>query len=192
MVPNAGGGFFYQVVYWAWYTHRHYWLRVMGIGRWVLCISLYVYLVFCLLVIYWPMCWLLSFCWGSECPVSILRDTKPLWDMGFGTAGIRALEILIPDSQAPNKGFQAPANTITSNLVTSGRMWRVLRHSKTRVTPLTGDQRLADFVSVPHRYSVPLMIAPCLVRWLVSQNMFLARILEHRALNAAVGSATRR
>lgn len=40
------------VAYQAWNPHRHHWFRAVSIGRWVICIFLYVHLVFWLQTIY--------------------------------------------------------------------------------------------------------------------------------------------
>lgn len=126
------------------------------------------------------------------------RTVRSLWGMGFGAVDIRALAIL--DSQAPGRGFRDSANIIVANLpqlcisvlyllynsiitpMLLGDEWdRFSYDRKTlRVTHPTGGQQSTYFLSVPYKYSVPLMAVSGLMHWLVSQSLFLARVVEYR------------
>ena len=46
-----------------------------------------------------------------------------------------------------------------------------------RVTSATGEQRSTYWLHLPYRYSVPLLIASAILHWLVSQSLFLARVM---------------
>lgn len=126
------------------------------------------------------------------------RNVKSLWGMGFGAVDIRALAIL--DSQTQSKGFRDSGSIIVANLpqlcisvlyllynsiitpMLLGDEWDRFSYSRKtlRVTLPIGGQRSTYFLSVPYKYSVPLMVASGLMHWLVSQSMFLARVVEYR------------
>lgn len=54
------------------------------------------------------------------------------------------------------------------------------RHRKPlRVSWPKGRQRSTYYLSLPYRYSVPLLIASAVLRWLVSQSIFYVRIVQY-------------
>jgi hypothetical protein len=48
-------------------------------------------------------------------------------------------------------------------------------------TPVKGSQRRARFLSLPRRYSLPLLGVSGLLHWLISQSIFLVRVLARDA-----------
>lgn len=46
-----------------------------------------------------------------------------------------------------------------------------------RVTSPKGQQRSTYYLQLPYRYSVPLLLASAALHWLVSQSLFLARVI---------------
>ncbi|KAF2206225.1 hypothetical protein CERZMDRAFT_53632 [Cercospora zeae-maydis SCOH1-5] len=55
-----------------------------------------------------------------------------------------------------------------------------LRHKPLRVSQPTGLQRSTYFLQLPFRYSIPLLIASTVLHWLISQSLFLSRIIVYR------------
>lgn len=56
-----------------------------------------------------------------------------------------------------------------------------------RVSWPQGDQRSTYYLSLPYRYSVPLLSASALLHWLVSQSIFFVGIIRHDLNGAKSG-----
>lgn len=63
-----------------------------------------------------------------------------------------------------------------------GAEWSMyyLRHKPLRVSRPTGQQRSTYYLQLPFRYSIPLLIASTTLHWLISQSLFLSRIVVYR------------
>ena len=48
-----------------------------------------------------------------------------------------------------------------------------------RVSFPEGIQRSSHFISMPYRYGVPLIISMALLHWMVSQSVFVVRVISH-------------
>jgi hypothetical protein len=120
-----------------------------------------------------------------------------LWSLGFGTLNTNCL---IGGAEAfAGENFNEPilpmiliANTPQTILsvlyflynamytsMLSEDEWQRYSYQRRplRVTAPTGQQRSTYFLSLPYRYAVPLMVVSVLLHWLVSQAIFLARMI---------------
>lgn len=64
----------------------------------------------------------------------------------------------------------------------ANREWANYTHKRAelRVTVPKSTQRSTYFLSLPYRYSLPLIIASILLHWFVSQTLFIARIAVYK------------
>ncbi|KAL2849951.1 hypothetical protein BJY01DRAFT_138957 [Aspergillus pseudoustus] len=73
-------------------------------------------------------------------------------------------------------------NTILTNMALAAEWDRfaVTRKGLRVSTPPQGQQRRTHFLSLPYRYGVPLITLSALLHWLMSQSIFLVRIVGYR------------
>ncbi|KAF7191453.1 hypothetical protein HII31_06955 [Pseudocercospora fuligena] len=55
-----------------------------------------------------------------------------------------------------------------------------LKHKPLRVSRLIGKQKSTCYLQLPFRYSIPLLVASTTLHWLISQSLFLSRIVVYR------------
>ena len=68
---------------------------------------------------------------------------------------------------------------------------RYATHRKTlRVTSAVGEQRSTYWLQLPYRYSIPLLLTSATLHWLVSQSIFLARVIVLDDMGVEVPQAT--
>lgn len=120
------------------------------------------------------------------------RSLSELWQLGFGTVTPRALlNIRIPGSfgllatlmiinlpQLLLSTLYLAYNGIFTCMLLGEEWSKYARERKfLRVTFPKGSQRSTYFLKLPYRYSVPLLLTSGLLHWLVSQSIFLARLM---------------
>ncbi|KAI1748931.1 hypothetical protein F4782DRAFT_550300 [Xylaria castorea] len=68
------------------------------------------------------------------------------------------------------------ANSLLTRLLLAQRWARfIVKRSGLRVSSPKGQQRSSYFLSLPYRYSIPLIIASAVLHWLLSQSLFVVQ-----------------
>lgn len=74
--------------------------------------------------------------------------------------------------------FYMAYNALITSFLVQREFGRFYRERKTlRVSEPLGDQRSSYAISLPFRYGIPLQISSAGLNWLMSQGLFLARIV---------------
>ncbi|KAJ0417378.1 hypothetical protein BJY00DRAFT_303509 [Aspergillus carlsbadensis] len=123
--------------------------------------------------------------------LSVMRTTKSgLWTSGFATIDTRTMvstdywsRTLISNTLVANIPhlifstlyFLINGVLTTMALSTEWSAFGVSRKGLRVSTPTRGSQRRARFLSLPRRYSLPLLAISGLLHWLMSQSIFLRR-----------------
>ena len=125
----------------------------------------------------------------------ILKDLKKF--LSFGFSSTNKSELMSQRDESINFGIVA--GTLLANtpqiilsyiytaynaLITSmSSHTELLRYSTKRrglsVTRPSGTQRSSYYLSLPYRFSIPLLIASMILHWLVSESFFLARVIAY-------------
>ncbi|KAL6712992.1 hypothetical protein ACLMJK_009388 [Lecanora helva] len=134
------------------------------------------------------------------------KSLHGLWTLGFGTVtpqstiapikfkGSWGLLLTVLVSNLPqvllSLVYLSYNNLFTSMLL--AQEWNgYASHRKTlRVTSPFGEQRSTYWLQLPYRYSVPLLIASAALHWLLSQSVFLARVIVLDDMDAEVPDET--
>ena len=120
-----------------------------------------------------------------------------LWSLGFGTVtgesiiqfggwadnesapGALLLMVLISNSPQLILSFlYLTYNGLFTSMLLAKEWSGFAHHRKTlRITSPKGQQRSTYWLQLPYRYSIPLAATSSLLHWLVSQSIFLARVI---------------
>jgi hypothetical protein len=127
----------------------------------------------------------------------VMKASKSgLWTSGFATIDTRTMvstvywsDTLISNSLVANIPhllfstlyFLINGVMTTMALSTEWSAFGVSRKGLRVSTPAKGAQRRARFLSLPRRYSLPLLGVSGLLHWLMSQSIFLVRVLARDA-----------
>lgn len=119
-------------------------------------------------------------------------DIHTLWSLGFGTTQpetlIRYLNtynfltmILLSNSpQLILSLLYYFSNRLLTRMLCAAEYCSYSIHRKPlRVSRPEGVQRSTYFLSLPYRYSIPVMIVSALLHWLLSRSIFYVRILQY-------------
>ncbi|KAL4860499.1 hypothetical protein BDV12DRAFT_204986 [Aspergillus spectabilis] len=129
--------------------------------------------------------------------LAVMKASKSgLWTSGFATIDTRTMvstvywsDTLISNSLVANIPhllfstlyFLINGVMTTMALSTEWSAFGVSRKGLRVSTPAKGAQRRARFLSLPRRYSLPLLGVSGLLHWLMSQSIFLVRVLARDA-----------
>ena len=121
------------------------------------------------------------------------QSISSLWSLGFGAvnsdslvrisvgSGITGLHlsILIANSPQVLLSFLFVTYNGLFTCMLLGHEWSGYGHVRKplRVTSPTGSQRSTYRLQLPYKYGIPLLVLSGTLHWLVSQSIFLARIL---------------
>ncbi|KAI0885883.1 uncharacterized protein GGS22DRAFT_162213 [Annulohypoxylon maeteangense] len=122
-------------------------------------------------------------------------DFKSLWQMGLGHVQAYAISLTETWGNMGENAFYATAflangcqiilssgwyfaNSLLSRMLLA-RQWSqfITQRKNLRVSEPTGDQRSSYTLSLPYRYSIPLLIASAMAHWLMSQSLFVVQTL---------------
>ncbi|KAL2848199.1 hypothetical protein BJX68DRAFT_238683 [Aspergillus pseudodeflectus] len=154
----------------------------LSLTRWVLCLFTYTSaLILCIALLIHG--------------VTRLDDQSGLWTSGLASINTKTMVDtlnwpggLIPNTliaNVPQLIFSAlyfMCNAILTNmaLATEWDRFAITRKGLRVSTPPQGHQRRTHFLSLPYRYGVPLIALSALLHWLISQSIFLVRIVVYR------------
>ncbi|KAL3442239.1 hypothetical protein BJX65DRAFT_287200 [Aspergillus insuetus] len=129
--------------------------------------------------------------------LAVMQASKSgLWTSGFATIDTRTMvstvywsDTLISNSLVANIPhllfstlyFLINGVMTTMALSTEWSAFGISRKGLRVSTPAKGSQRRARFLSLPRRYSLPLLGVSGLLHWLISQSLFLVRVLARDA-----------
>ncbi|KAI1452582.1 hypothetical protein F4805DRAFT_472335 [Annulohypoxylon moriforme] len=122
-------------------------------------------------------------------------DFKSLWQMGLGHVQAYAISLTDAWGDMGENAFYATAfmangcqlilsfgwffaNSLLSRMLLA-RQWSqfITERKNLRVSEPTGDQRSSYMLSLPYRYSIPLLVASAMAHWLMSQSLFVVQTL---------------
>ncbi|KAL4950215.1 hypothetical protein BDW69DRAFT_187553 [Aspergillus filifer] len=161
-------------------TPKRRW-RALSRARWVTCLFLYTAsLVLCLGLL------------GRG--LSFLNNTSAIWTSGLGAINTQTMvdalgwpSGLIPNvliANIPQLVFSFlyfMSNAILTNMTLASEWDNFALHRKglrVSTAPQT-HQRRTHFLSLPFRFGIPLMLLAALLHWLMSQSIFLVRIMAY-------------
>ncbi|EHA28141.1 hypothetical protein ASPNIDRAFT_189221, partial [Aspergillus niger ATCC 1015] len=146
---------------------RQRWMRAVHPSQWIMTIGVYVKPLLCL-------CHSTTF--------------SALWQLGFGSAtpytifslphsNVVSMSLLANTPQiAVSIGYFLYNNLLTHMLLAAEHDDYASQRKALRVSWPQGSQRSSYYLSLPYRYSIPLMIASMLLHWLVSGSLFYVAI----------------
>ncbi|KAI0433474.1 hypothetical protein F5Y09DRAFT_338693 [Xylaria sp. FL1042] len=123
----------------------------------------------------------------------VSADLGSLWNMGVGEAHGYTIALTVALKALGANSFYAAlllanapqvvlgvawwlANSLLTRLLLAHRWARfIVKRSGLRVSSPKGQQRKAYFLSLPYRYSLPLIIASTILHWLLSQAFFVVQ-----------------
>ncbi|KAL5047058.1 hypothetical protein BDW71DRAFT_180947 [Aspergillus fruticulosus] len=124
--------------------------------------------------------------------IKLTSSTDGLWSSGLAAVDTRTMintidwpSSLIPNAllaNMPQLIFSALYFTLNSILTTMAlstewNSFSITRKGLRVSTPPQGHQRTTYFLSLPYRYSIPLLGLSAVLHWLMSQSIFLVRVL---------------
>ncbi|RDW69067.1 uncharacterized protein DSM5745_08827 [Aspergillus mulundensis] len=124
--------------------------------------------------------------------ITLTSSTDGIWTSGLAVVDTRTMINTInwPSSliintliaNTPQLIFSAFYFTLNSILTTMALSteWNAFSISRKGLrvsTPPQGSQRTTHFLSLPYRYSIPLLGVSAILHWLMSQSIFLVRVL---------------
>ncbi|KAL4998350.1 hypothetical protein BDV10DRAFT_73937 [Aspergillus recurvatus] len=129
--------------------------------------------------------------------ISVMSSTEDIWTSGLGAVSTNAMvdsldwpRGLIPNVLIANipqlvySGLYFMSNSILTNMTLSSEWANFSLHRKgLRVSSRPqGHQRRTRFLSLPFRFGIPLIALSALLHWLMSQSIFLVRIIAYYAI----------
>ncbi|KAL6232306.1 hypothetical protein BDW75DRAFT_218083 [Aspergillus navahoensis] len=126
--------------------------------------------------------------------ISIMDSTDGIWTSGLAAVSTKTMieslnwpRGLIPNVLIANipqlifSGLYFMSNSILTNMTLSGEWANFSLHRKgLRVSSRPrGHQRRTHFLSLPFRFGIPLITLSALLHWLMSQSLFLVRIIAY-------------
>ncbi|KAI2466422.1 hypothetical protein F4781DRAFT_434395 [Annulohypoxylon bovei var. microspora] len=164
------------------------WFRATALSLWAATIFSYLIVVGALTFI---LVLALRALAGYNQPV----DFKSLWQMGLGHVQAYAISLTEAWGNLGDGAFYATAfmangcqlilsfgwffaNSLLTRMLLA-RQWSqfITQRKKLRVSVPTEDQRSSYVLSLPFRYSVPLLVASAMAHWLISQSLFVVQTL---------------
>ncbi|OJJ84364.1 uncharacterized protein ASPGLDRAFT_125960, partial [Aspergillus glaucus CBS 516.65] len=161
------------------------WMKAVSISYWTVTITL------CLLILVFSSALLsLAIETGTSKPVTF----RSLWNLGFGTATSSTIvrlcgsnncglinTILVANSpQIPVSIAYFLYNNLLTNMLLAAEYDDYARQRKPlRVSWPRGLQRSTYYLSLPYRYSIPLLASHALLHWLVSQSLFFVEVFPY-------------
>ncbi|KAE8454592.1 hypothetical protein EG329_000215 [Mollisiaceae sp. DMI_Dod_QoI] len=147
---------------------------------------------------------------GIQTQTRMHLSTSPaaLWKLGFGTTN----QLEIVGWNQPNVGFKGLiANILLANVwqvlismayiahngllstMLLEREWRQYANERKtlRVSHPKGIQRSTYFISMPLRYGIPMMSASALLHWLLSQSVFILRVIVFDTASSTIPTEVR-
>ncbi|KAI0967632.1 hypothetical protein F4678DRAFT_465232 [Xylaria arbuscula] len=124
---------------------------------------------------------------------SISSDLGSLWHMGVGEAHGYTIALTVAIKSFGGNAFYATlllanvaqvilgvawwlANSLLTRLLLAQRWARfIIKRSGLRVSSPKSQQRKSYFLSLPYRYSIPLIIASAILHWILSQAFFVVQ-----------------
>lgn len=122
-------------------------------------------------------------------------DFQSLWQMGLGHVQAYAISLTDAWNGMGENAFYGTAfttngcqlilgfgwyfaNSMLSRMLLA-RQWSqfIIQRKSLRVSEPTGDQKSSYILSLPYRYSIPLLIASAVAHWLMSQSLFVVQTL---------------
>lgn len=183
------------------------WAKSVSILFWVMTITLYVHLglldlsISLLLISPVACSFSLSGFLLSLSTRNLTRNSKKatisaLWNLGFGTTSPSATVHLCRDPQRCAKVIpmillanspQVPVsiayflynNVLTIMLLAAEYNDYARQRKPLRVSWPRGLQRSTYYLSLPYRYSIPLLVSHMVLHWLVSQSLFYVEVLPY-------------
>ncbi|KAL4799209.1 hypothetical protein BDV19DRAFT_385460 [Aspergillus venezuelensis] len=163
-------------------TPKRRW-RALSRARWVICLFLYTAsLALCLGLL------------GRG--LSLLDNTSSIWTSGLGAVNTETMIDALgwPGGLIPNvlianipqlifSFLYFMSNAILTNMTLASEWDNFALHRKgLRVSKKPAfHQRRTHFLSLPFRFGVPLMLLSALLHWLMSQSIFLVRVMAYSA-----------
>ncbi|KAL3448253.1 hypothetical protein BJX65DRAFT_275360 [Aspergillus insuetus] len=153
----------------------------LSLTRWVICLFTYTStLILCVALLIYG--------------VTRIDDQSGLWTSGLASINTKTMIDtlnwpggLIPNTliaNTPQLIFSVlyfMCNAILTNMALAAEWDRfaIIRKGLRVSTPPQGHQRRTHFLSLPYRYGVPLIGLSALLHWLISQSIFLVRIVVY-------------
>ncbi|RAK99587.1 uncharacterized protein BO80DRAFT_384743 [Aspergillus ibericus CBS 121593] len=167
---------------WARLPPRHRWMRAVRLEQWILTISV------CLMLL-GVGGYMLSLAIGGLQNEGQDWSLPALWNLGFGSATPHTI-IMLPHASVISMALLANCpqivisvgyflynNLLTHMLLATEYDDYATQRKSLRVSWPEGNQRATYYLSLPYRYSVPLMLALMLLHWLVSASLFYVEII---------------
>ncbi|PYI03206.1 hypothetical protein BO78DRAFT_410014 [Aspergillus sclerotiicarbonarius CBS 121057] len=167
---------------WAKLPPRQRWMRAVRLGQWITTISV------CLLLL-GVGGYLLALAIGGLQNEGQDWSLPALWNLGFGSATPYTV-IMLPHTSVISMALLANCpqivisvgyflynNLLTHMLLAAEYDDYATQRKSLRVSWPEGSQRATYYLSLPYRYSVPLMVALMLLHWLVSSSLFYVEII---------------
>ena len=122
------------------------------------------------------------------------HSLRYLYSLGFGTVtpdstiasinvvgswGLLGIILIVNTPQLFLSFVYLGYNSLFTSILLAKEWESYATHRKTlRVTSPIGNQRSTYWLQLPYRYSIPLLLASAALHWLVSQSIFLARVIQ--------------
>lgn len=166
-----------------WLRQRHFWFASASVRRWVICNICSIAILIVASILY-----SLGIAELSAWP------GVTLWNSGFGTVNMltmanwsfgKAIGILPRALIANTPQLLLSFLFLTYNGLYTCMLladeWNGYAHERKplRVTDRHGSQRSTYRLQLPYKYSIPLIITSTIVHWLVSESLFLARVIVY-------------
>ncbi|KAL4815023.1 hypothetical protein BDW67DRAFT_176558 [Aspergillus spinulosporus] len=131
--------------------------------------------------------------------MTTMSSTDGVWTSGLGAVSTKTMidSLNWPGGLIPNvlianipqliySGLYFMSNSILTKMALSSEWANFSLHRKgLRVSSRPhGHQRRTHFLSLPLRFGIPLMIVSALLHWLMSQSLYLVRIIAYTELQA--------
>ncbi|KAI0416307.1 hypothetical protein F5X98DRAFT_388078 [Xylaria grammica] len=149
--------------------------------------------LFCFIGVAIAVAILMSKAFTALTKYGVPTDTGALWRMGIGEAHGYTIALTEAIKSLGANAFYGTlllanvpqivlglawwlANSLLSRLLLAQRWAQfILKRSGLRVSSPQGQQRRSFFLSLPYRYSIPLIIASTVLHWLLSQSFFVVQ-----------------
>lgn len=107
-------------------------------------------------------------------------NPQSLLNIGINSTGLSGLLLntLVPNlPQALVSFLYLTYNGLYTCMLVADEWSRFAHERKSlRVTSHSGLQRSTYYLQLPYMYSTPLLVSSCVLHWLVSQTIFIARV----------------
>ncbi|PYH98138.1 hypothetical protein BO71DRAFT_317030 [Aspergillus ellipticus CBS 707.79] len=167
---------------WATVPPRQRWIKAVHVGQWIGTVLI------CLVVLSVGG-YLLSVAIQGLQDQMYSTSLAGLWDLGFGTAtpytilpfahsSVISMALLANSPQLViSVAYFLYNNLLTHMLLVAEYDGYASQRKPLRVSWPEGGQRSTYYLSLPYRYSVPLLVASMLLHWLVSASLFYVEVI---------------